>query len=663
MNKKYIILFLILSITAYLRFYNLLHDAPYFFNPDERNMANSISQLRLPAKWKKIPDCILSEIDFKRAFVEEKKPISENCNLNPHFFAYGQFPLYLAFFSDQTVKLAINLLPFFPNLNNISTKYLSTSFPSAIFWLRFWSAFSSTITVLIVFLISNLLFGYFFALIGAILTAFTPGVIQAAHFGTTESLLTLFFLASVYFSLRLLQKKPVSSLASYLRLNYPLLLLVSLSIGLAMSSKLTGFFFFAPPLLMLATQFFILLNFKKKKRKRIICLIGILTTIGFLILTSALFFTLVTSFYNLIEFANFKSAVFGYESDVATGRYEAFYTRQFANTTPILFQLEKIFPYVLGWPIFILGFFGFFSMIINLISKLFLFTLYSIKYQVSSVKQIKKGLSLHTAYYILLTASFLVYFLPNAFLFAKWTRFMTPIFPFFAIFSAYSFFLICSATTKAYLKFPIPDSRFPINPNWLIGSLTIISLIPGLMLMSIYFREDSRLTASKWIYQNIPNDSYILSETANVVDIPLGLAQENEQKKNYTVISFDFYHLDEDPTLFDQLLIHLEKADYLFIPSRRIFSNHSRQPEKYPLVAKYYQLLFSKELGFEKVVEITSFPSLQLGNWKLEINDESSEETYTVFDHPVIRIYKKVLPMSKEQYRLLFDKYQHSLRQ
>ena len=140
---------------------------------------------------------------------------------------------------------------------------------------------------------------------------------------------------------------------------------------------------------------------------------------------------------------------------------------------------------------------------------------------------------------------------------------------------------------------------------------------------------------------------------------------------------------------------HLAKADYIFIPSRRIFANHYcldslsfrgspsqllginseteksseayLRPDKigsrflalarndtsgdrckylrkrYPLLNDYYDKLFSGELGFEKAAEFSSFPKIQfLGKTILELPDENAEETWTVFDHPVIRIYKRI---------------------
>jgi len=653
MNKKEIgILVLILIISAFLRFYNLMHDSPYFFNPDERNMAGSISQLRLPSKTSEIIPCLISQFALQQSTIN-------NCNLNPHFFSYGQFPLYLAFFSDQIAQSfwqVPTLVGTRPESHWDPGQARMTTFPSAIFWLRFWSALFSILTVLLVYLLSRfLIHNSKFSILAALMAAFTPGLIQSAHFGTTESLLTLFFLLSIYLSFKLFDNPIESNFKKYL-------ILLSLVIGFAAGSKLTGLFFLTPPLFTLLIQ--LVKVVKKRKRKWVIGLLGYLK-IGLFLTLGSLFFFIVSSPYNLIEPENFKSAVFGYEADVATGRYTAFYTRQFVDTTPILFQAEKIFPYALGWPVFILGSLGFLSISINILSNISLFIFQGIRYQVLGIRKRRQELNLNT-YYLILTTSFLIYLLPNTFLFAKWTRFMTPLFPFFAIFAGYLFSVILGNSTKW------GDSRIPLKTEdsgqarmtkklvyWFIGLLIITSILPGLMFMSIYTYEDSRVSASRFIYTNIPNNSYVLSETANVIDIPVGIPDYEPAKKwnNVSVISFDFYHMDENPLLFNELINHLEKADYIFIPSRRIFANYLRLPTTYPKVAKYYQLLFSGRLGFAKVAEISSFPQLtirQLTDLQLTIPDENAEETWTVFDHPVVRIYRKVKPLTINQYMSLF---------
>jgi 4-amino-4-deoxy-L-arabinose transferase-like glycosyltransferase len=706
--KLRIILIIILFFASVLRFYSLMHDSPYFFDPDERNMAIAVTQLRLPSSAGGIIGCLASEFSVNnwQFSTNNQRPVTD-CSLDPRFFAYGQFPLYLAFASDQLTKPTVQLLnkQFITNQLTASqpaqadNQLLTTDFSAAVFWLRFWSALSSTFTVLLVYLITKELLSFqsindgfsqkinlreSVPLLSAIISSFTPGLIQAAHFGTTESLLTFFFMASIYFSIKMLQIPLTKSLKQYLITNIKYIILISLSIGLALGSKLTGAFFLIPPFIFLLIRFYSIpvCKFKLWLKTLAGCIgIGITTLFG------SIFVAIISSPYNLVSWNNFLGAVFGYERDVAMGKYEAFYTRQFVGSQPIIFQTQKIFPYTLGWPIFLLGILGF--LLINF--QLLTFLIFRIRKLAKSLKLKAKKQNLKFKAFnfpvelLVFSFSFLVFFIPNAFLFAKWTRFMTPVFPFFAIFAGYFLykvfiFFACHsernevksrnlslrqlADASNHLKqverslhSPPAGGSVGMTKSILTFVLLLIITLPGIAFMSIYTHEDSRLTASRWIYQNIPNNSYILSETANVVDIPLGFPITNHSQPitpNYTVISFDFYHLDENPTLYPALLSHLERADYIFIPSRRLFANYPLIPEKYPLVTMYYQLLFSGRLGFEKVAEISSFPRLPIINYQFP--DEQSEETYTVFDHPVIRIYRKTVQNTFDQYQRLFQK-------
>ncbi|MCL4377977.1 MAG: hypothetical protein M1409_06310 [Actinobacteria bacterium] len=208
-------------------------------------------------------------------------------------------------------------------------------------------------------------------------------------------------------------------------------------------------------------------------------------------------------------------------------------------------------------------------------------------------------------------------------------------------------------------------------------SLLIIIILPGLAYLSIYQNPDIRFTASKWIFSNIPSNSNILSETANVVDIPVSSPDFSSETlnlmPNYNIASFNFYDLDEDYTLQTSLNDYLSRVGYIFVPSRRILLNHTclnfdsgneklvnyyqnyvnkivytsnrcdYLKTRYPLLNNYYMELLSGSLGFKKVAEFSSYPKIQLfGKTLIEFPDEEAEETWTVFDHPVIRIFQKI---------------------
>jgi len=567
-------LLLILFLAGLVRFGGLNWCSPYTPHPDEWNMATAVTKL----SW------------------EDK--------LNPDFFAYGQFPLYLTYFSARIY----NLIPW------IAVKEIDIQ--EAIFFLRFWSAIVGVGTVYLAYLISKKLTPtthprhFDFAqckltthnsqltpLLASLLSAFTPGLTQMSHFGTTESFLSFFFLLITFLSFKITENP---------RLKY--FVFLGIALGLALGTKISALVFAVPILLSY------IINLKKNfaganpdsQRDAFI-----LTTKYFFTLCLCLAFTLISSPYLVLSFTESKRILL-YETAVATGKSPVFYTRQFINTLPILFQLQKIFPFVLGWPIFILGSGGFFLTIFLLIKNI--------------LKKRKHSL---TAYYLLLTTPFVVYFLSQAFLFCKWTRFMAPIFAFFPIFAIVLLNYLSRLRYLGYL-------------------LIFLSILPGIIFSSIYFQPDIRFTASDWIYQNIPFGSKILFDTGNVVDIPISRSKHQSLITNYSLISFDFYHLDENAELFPKLTNYLITSDYIFVPSRRIFANYLRLAGEYPLTAKYYSLLFSGKLGF---TEIKTFTAL---NSKL-FADEKAEETFTVFDHPTIRIYKKVVGLGQKDYENLLQ--------
>lgn len=196
---------------------------------------------------------------------------------------------------------------------------------------------------------------------------------------------------------------------------------------------------------------------------------------------------------------------------------------------------------------------------------------------------------------------------------------MAPILPFFAIFTVY--FL----------------SKFKNKILLVTGYLLlVISCLWTLTFFSIYLRHDIRVTASEWAKNNLPSRSVIFTEEGNMIEVPM--------KGDFQKISLDFYALEDNPQAQNRVAEYLAQADYFIVQSRRLFSNHQRLPDLYPKTAGFYDLLFSGQLGFEKIKEFNPYP------WSL-ISDETAEETWSVFDHPVVRIYKKTINFSQDYYR------------
>jgi hypothetical protein len=122
---------------------------------------------------------------------------------------------------------------------------------------------------------------------------------------------------------------------------------------------------------------------------------------------------------------------------------------------------------------------------------------------------------------------------------------------------------------------------------------------------------------------------------------------------------------EDDERKRETMLEVLDKADYLTISSNRFYDSLSRIPTRFPMSIDYYDVLFSGELGFELVLEWTSYPRVWDIEWKNQVlptddlpawmNEYEVEEAFTVYDHPAIFVFRKTDVYSPERVRQLLD--------
>lgn len=89
----------------------------------------------------------------------------------------------------------------------------------------------------------------------------------------------------------------------------------------------------------------------------------------------------------------------------------------------------------------------------------------------------------------------------------------------------------------------------------------------------------------------------------------------------------------------------LSNTDYIIFNSRRLYGTLIRLTNQYPLTSRYYKLLFDEKLGYKIVGTFSSYPQL----FGIQINDDESEETFQVYDHPKVIIFKNVKRYSQPQ--------------
>jgi hypothetical protein len=94
----------------------------------------------------------------------------------------------------------------------------------------------------------------------------------------------------------------------------------------------------------------------------------------------------------------------------------------------------------------------------------------------------------------------------------------------------------------------------------------------------------------------------------------------------------------------------LRQADYVILSTPRLYLSVARLPWRYPVELRYYELLFTEQLGFERVGRFTAFPGL--GSY--EVNDLAADQSFFDYEHPLVLIYRKTRDLSDQEWRDLF---------
>jgi len=173
--------------------------------------------------------------------------------------------------------------------------------------------------------------------------------------------------------------------------------------------------------------------------------------------------------------------------------------------------------------------------------------------------------------------------------------------------------------------------------------VAVFTAIFGIAFYRIYTQPVSRVSASKWVSENVPEGSTIGHEDWDD-SVPYGVG--NVPIRQYGGVQFKPFNPDT-PAFVDQLIDNLNQVDYIALASRRASGTVTRAPALWPVTSRYYAALDNGSLGFEKVAEFTQYPKL-FGTFDFAgisvdttYNDTGAEESYTVYDHPQVFIYKK----------------------
>ncbi len=243
--------------------------------------------------------------------------------------------------------------------------------------------------------------------------------------------------------------------------------------------------------------------------------------------------------------------------------------------------------------------------------------------------------------------------------FVKTVRYLLPIYPTMALIAAFGLiWLYDSARQRQLTKPAVNWRRWLPTGAALVGALVSVgTLLWALAFCGIYTRPVTRITASRWMYANMPAGSSLTWEEWDDA-LPLNI-DGNSAGAFFNQIKTTPYGEDL-PEKREELYSWLENTQYIVLSSNRLYESIPRLPLRYPMTTRYYAALFSGELGFDLVQTFTSRPTL----FGIEIVDDYADETFTVYDHPKVLIFRKNASFSVEKLHELFGGYdlEHVIR-
>jgi len=546
------------------------------FHPDEREILFHVVQLSWPKSLAQFLDPTASP-------------------LNPHFFAYGSFPLYLL------ATLGNLLSHISPSLASFANLTLTGRFMNALF---------DSGTILLTGCLGLLLtndrtpgrkYAWSVALLAAALVAFTPLQVQLSHFYTVDTMLLFFVTLTVLACVVLVDTdKPV-------RWS----LLAGLGYGLALATK-----FSAAPLIVPLTVALVMRWYKQ----------GIFSIVQpFVYVVFATFVSfLIAMPYALLDMKEFIQQVSD-QGSLARGTLDLPYVRQFAGTIPFLDQAQNLLIWGMGLTLGLAVVVG------------FIWLGWRIWKRDAGLWPVVLS---WVVVYGALTGSFYV----------KFMRYMMPLYPFLTLIAASVLVAFVRYSRKRTAGANSQDTRSS-NIRLLVKTLPYAAIVivllgtmfQGLALLNVYSQPNTRIQASRWIFDHLKPGSVLTYEQW---DDALPVSIDNHDASIYHQASYangqqglDLYG-DDTVAKAQQLAKILPTVDAITMASDRLDKSIPRLPCRYPLTIHYYQLLFSEQLGFRLAAQFENHPNL-LG---ITLNDSGADESYSVFDHPTSRIFVRDNP-------------------
>lgn len=588
-----VILFLILALSFVFRIIGIDWDQKHHLHPDERMLVMVTQQISFPS-------------DVSQLFTQQSP-------LNPKFFAYGSLPIYLL----KAVSVFTGFL--------VGQKW--TGYDYLPYIGRLLVVLFDLGIIIIGFKLIKKVFSKQIALFWMVFYATAVFPIQVSHFFTVDTFMAFFIILCLYLIVDHFENPTVKKAfmigfafagAAASKVS-SLVVLVSLGICLGVETVLLGIQYFLiyknKVVEKLKQRMFLV--FKKNryslhwdKAKKM------LLSVGIVLVSFAVFFFIFEP-YAYLDWDEYSSQL-SYQMRMAKDPYVFPYTLQYVGTPAYLYFLKDVILWGIGLPLGLWIIPGMVYYALDLVCRVF-----------------KKGDYQKEAKELILFSFLISYFLLIGRSSVKFMRYFLPLYPFFILYAVMFLFRLKKLFTRT--KFKI-----------FLSVILLFHLTWMLFFMNIYLQKNTRINATQWIKENISKGSLLAVEHW---DDPLPLTEGY----NYKFLELPMYEPDSSRGKWRTVNDVLNQADYIILSSNRLYKPLQKLDdcEKYlrcyPLTSQYYKDLFNGKIGFELIKEFRVCPGLDWIGIGFRVCDDQADESFSVYDHPRVLIFKRSNMAEQEQ--------------
>ncbi len=517
-----------------LRLHGLGWDSWHHFHPDERRVAEAVATISF-------------------------SPLQ----LDPRFYAYGSFPMYVTRVAVAAAKVV------YPGLGE---------YDLAIRVGRGLSALWGAATVLLLGLLGRRLYGEAVGLLAAALLAVTVTHLQNCHFATNDVPLAFLVLAALALLLRAVEGSSAGRWAA-----------AGAVTGLAVATKISALPLALPMAIGLGLYAFRTGSPRAALRAAAVTAAAV-----------AAAFALAEP-YALFSWQRFTADVLEQSRMVRqAGLYP--YTHQYSGAPRLLYEVRELVLWGMG-PL--LG--------------------------VTALAGLVQRLTRRTRASEWLLLAWVIPFLAlNASFEIKYPRYLLPLVP-----------LLCLWGAVLLARLAARGRRGRALRTLVLGGTAVYALA----FAAISTREHTVRQASRWFHEHVPAGTRVAIQEWDE-GFPFHLPGRDPAR--YTVVQLPLYEAESEAKV-RRLAAELAAADVVVLQTRRLVGSVTRAEATYPITARFFRLLYAGDLGFRLERAFTSRPGL----FGLELPSELADESFSVYDHPKVVVFRKARPLAAAELEAL----------